>query len=82
MTRTEAHVFFVSMMTEMFQIGEARLGPETKLEDLDLDSIDAIDMAVKLQQKTGRRVDEEALKSLRTVADVELLIQGHFGGDA
>ena len=57
----------------------AKLAPQTKLEELDLDSIDAIDLAVKLQQMSGRRVDEAGLRQLRTVEDVEVLIQQHFG---
>jgi acyl carrier protein len=78
MTRAEAHDLMMSMMVEMFEVDREKITPNTNLQDLDLDSIDAIDMAVKLQQMTGRRVDEEALKKLRTVADVEVLIAAHF----
>lgn len=38
--------------------------------DLDLDSIDAVDLAVKLQNLTGKRIKAEEFKAVRTVADV------------
>jgi acyl carrier protein len=64
-----------SAMAELFELDPAAIGLDAHLiEDLDLDSIDAIDMAARLQQLTGRRVPEEALKSLRTVADVVELV--------
>ena len=45
--------------------------PEARLyEDLELDSIDAVDMVVHLQKKTGARIKPETFKSVRTVQDV------------
>jgi acyl carrier protein len=40
------------------------------VDDLDLDSIDWIDMAVALEVRTGRKLREEDLGSIRTVQDV------------
>ncbi len=39
-------------------------------EDLDLDSIDAVDLAVKFKDLTGKRLSPETFKSVRTVQDV------------
>ena len=39
-------------------------------EDLDLDSIDAVDMIVYIQKKTKTKVKPEVFKSVRTVGDV------------
>jgi len=56
---------------ENFDIEPARVTPEAHLyEDLDLDSIDAVDLAIKLQELTGRRIKPEEFKSVRTVGDV------------
>lgn len=45
--------------------------PDTHLfEELDLDSIDAVDLAIKLQEMTGKRIKPEEFKSVRTVGDV------------
>ena len=40
------------------------------VEDLDLDSIDAIDLIVKLQELTGRKIKADEFKTVRTVGDV------------
>ena len=42
----------------------------TLYTDLDIDSIDAVDLAVKLKQLTGKRLQPEVFKSVRTVQDV------------
>ena len=51
-------------------------------DDLDLDSIDAIDLAVKIQEITGARVDEAELRHVRTVGDVVDLITRMLPGHA
>ena len=65
-----------SLMSELFGLPAEKVTMEAHLvNDLDLDSLDAIDMAVKLQEMTGYRVEEGAVKSIRTVADVVKLVQ-------
>ena len=45
--------------------------PEARLyEDLDFDSIDAVDMIVRLKELTGKAVKPEDFKSARTIGDV------------
>ena len=76
MTRAEVLGHVVGKMSEMFEIDRATIGEPTRLrEDLDLDSIDAIDLAVELQALTGARVAEAELKKLRTVGDVCDLVE-------
>ncbi|WP_176016025.1 acyl carrier protein [Burkholderia sp. BCC0398] len=56
---------------ENFAIEPERVTPDTHLfEQLDLDSIDAVDLAIKLQEMTGKRIKPEEFKSVRTVGDV------------
>ena len=43
--------------------------------DLDLDSIDAIDLVVKLRELTGKRIEPEQFKQVRTVEDVVIAIE-------
>ncbi|WP_435806198.1 acyl carrier protein [Shewanella psychromarinicola] len=48
-------------------------------QQLDLDSIDAVDLVdlvIKLQQRTGRNIQPEAFKTVRTVDDVVNAIEG------
>ncbi len=54
-----------------FQISDAEISPTAHLiDDLDLDSIDAIDLSVRLEEKTGLSFKEEDLKAIRTIQDV------------
>ncbi|MHA6908799.1 acyl carrier protein [Ralstonia pseudosolanacearum] len=71
MTETEILERIRSIFQENFAIEPARVTPEAHLfEELDLDSIDAVDLAIKLQEMTGRRIKPEEFKSVRTVGDV------------
>ncbi|QQX79883.1 acyl carrier protein [Shewanella sp. KX20019] len=45
-------------------------------EALDLDSIDAVDLVIKLQQMTGKKIKPEEFKAVRTVGDVVNAIEG------
>ncbi|MDQ8024142.1 MAG: acyl carrier protein [Moraxellaceae bacterium] len=58
-------------LQETFEIAPERITMEAKLyEDLDIDSIDAVDLMVKLKSMTGQRLSPEAFRSVRTVGDV------------
>jgi acyl carrier protein len=58
-------------MVELFEIDEDSITLEARLyEDLDFDSIDAVDMIVKLKEMTGKSVKPEDFKSARTIGDV------------
>ncbi|GGY01501.1 acyl carrier protein [Pseudoduganella dura] len=59
------------LLAEMFELDRASLTAESNLyEDLDIDSIDAVDLAVKLKQLTGKRLQPEVFKTIRTIGDV------------
>jgi acyl carrier protein len=48
-----------------------RFTPAANLySDLDIDSIDAVDLAVKFKELTGKRLQPEVFKTIRTVQDV------------
>ncbi len=75
MTRDEVFAQIRAMMVEMFELEESDVTLEAKVfEDLDLDSIDAIDLVARLQQLSGRRVEEEKLREVRTVQDIVDLV--------
>ena len=58
-------------LEDMFEVPAEKITLEARLfEDLDLDSIDAVDLVVKLQELTGRKFKPEEFKSVRTVGDV------------
>ncbi|OCG02249.1 acyl carrier protein [Gilliamella sp. wkB112] len=60
-----------SALVQLFELSPEEIKPESRLfEELDLDSIDAVDLVVHLQKKIGKKVDPETFKSVRTVQDV------------
>ena len=70
-TDTEIFEQVKSVISASFEIEAGRITPQTDLfSDLDLDSIDAVDLAIKLQELTGRRVKPQEFKGIRSVADV------------
>lgn len=75
MSKDEIYERIRQTLETNFEIAPERITPEARLmEDLELDSIDAIDMAVQIQDMTNVRVEEEQLKNLRTVEDTVLLV--------
>jgi acyl carrier protein len=71
MTREEIFSLLSSILEETFEIDPARIVPEARLgEDLDIDSIDAVDLLVKVKEKTGKRLQPEAFKAVRSLQDV------------
>ncbi len=58
-------------MSEMFELSAEVVTLEANLyQDLDIDSIDAVDLMVRLRELTGRRINPEDFKNARTVQDV------------
>ncbi len=65
------------MMKELFGLDSVRVQPAARLaEDLALDSLDAIDLAVKVEEITGLAFDEARFRKLRTIDDVIVAIEG------
>jgi acyl carrier protein len=71
MNKDQIHQRIVAIMEETFEIDPARVTLQAKLaDDLEIDSIDAVDLIVQLKPLAGRRLEPEAFKSVRTVGDV------------
>ncbi|MFK2929320.1 acyl carrier protein [Dyella agri] len=59
------------VLRDTFEIEPARVTPSAHLfTDLGLDSIDAVDLAIQVQEMTGMRIKPEDFKNVRTVGDV------------
>lgn len=70
-TKEELFDEIVRVMGDLFEVDTEGVTRESRLvEDLDLDSIDAVDMIVHLQNMIGKRIKPEAFESVRTVGDV------------
>ena len=70
-TKEDIYLILVDMLHEMFELDRSRIRLDANLySDLDIDSIDAVDIAVRLKELTGKRMQPEVFKSVRTVRDV------------
>lgn len=71
MTHAEILDKLRAVMAESFQLDPEQIKPESHLfTDLGLDSIDGVDLAIQLQDITGKRVNAADFKGVRTVQDV------------
>ena len=58
-----------------FQLSVEDLQPTAHLmDDLDLDSIDAVDLSIRVEEKYDLSLSQEDLKSMQTIRDVVDLI--------
>jgi acyl carrier protein len=81
MTRAEIYQRVVGILVKAFELDPADIKPESRLfEDLDLDSIDAVDMFVELHEVTGKRIDPQAARKIRTVQDIVALVEAELAG--
>ncbi|WLS77507.1 acyl carrier protein [Erwinia pyri] len=71
MDKNEIYQEVTGLLVKLFEIDAEAIKPESRLyEDLELDSIDAVDMVVHLQKRIGRKIKPEMFKAVRTVQDV------------
>ncbi len=69
--REEIFLKIQQILGEMFELAADDIALDSLLsEDLDIDSIDAVDLMVRLREFTGKRINPEDFKNARTVNDV------------
>lgn len=76
----EAHIDYFAIiravLCEEFELSAADVRPESLLfDDLDIDSIDAVDLLVRLKELTGKSVAPERFKEVRCIADVVSVLE-------
>lgn len=71
MTEAEIEKKIRDILVAEFEVDATNLKPETNLfTELDLDSIDAVDLVVRIQQETGKKVNPQDFRQIRTLEDV------------
>ena len=71
MTEQEVRTLLTDALVNLFEIEPERIKPETNLyEDLEIDSIDAIDLIDHIKRETGLKLQAEDFRNVRTVEDV------------
>jgi len=71
--KTQEEIFSTlqQLMSEMFELMPEDIVLNANLsQDLDIDSIDAVDLMVRLRDITGKRMNPEDFKNARTIQDV------------
>ncbi|MCY1175858.1 Acyl carrier protein [compost metagenome] len=58
-------------LVELFELEPERVSLDSNLyEDLEIDSIDAVDLLDHIKRQTGKKIAAEDFKAVRTVNDV------------
>ena len=71
MTEQEIRQILTDALVNLFEIEPERITPETNLyQDLEIDSIDAIDLIDYIKRETGRKLKADDFRNVRTVEDV------------
>jgi acyl carrier protein len=72
MTEQEVRTVIDEVLEEYFEIERERLLPEANIfEDLELDSLDIVDLVVAMQKRFNVRIrDDERVRDIRTLGDI------------
>lgn len=70
-TREDIFNHLRDVLVELFELQPEQITLAANLyQDLDIDSIDAVDLILKLKEYTGQKIQPQAFKHVRTVGDV------------
>lgn len=79
MSKDEILDWIRNVLHEHFEIPAERVTSVAHLyQDLDIDSIDAVDLLIRLKQLTGQSISPEVFKQVRTVGDVVDAVHAHL----
>lgn len=74
-TKDEALERIRLTLVELFELDPTQIQLESRLyEDLEIDSIDAVDLMDQVRAETGKRVSSEDFRSVRTVGDLAQVV--------
>ena len=80
-SRQDIYERVVSILVELFELAPEQISEESRLYDeLDIDSIDAVDLIVELKTYTGKKIAPEDFKSVRTVGDIVDAVENVLNG--
>lgn len=71
MTEQEIRQILLDALENLFEVDVSQISGSTNLyEDLEIDSIDAIDLIDHIKRQTGHKLQAEDFRSVRTINDV------------
>ncbi|HKZ74551.1 MAG TPA: acyl carrier protein [Steroidobacteraceae bacterium] len=75
-SREQIHEMVRSTLVELFELDAGKVTLDARLnDDLEIDSIDAVDLLDRMRRMTGRRISAEDFRSVRTVGDLIVAIE-------
>lgn len=70
-TREDIYHILSDALVELFELDPASISLQSNLyQDLEIDSIDAVDLIDHIKRQTGKKIAAEEFKAVRTVNDV------------
>jgi acyl carrier protein len=77
MNKDDLYQRIATILHDSFDIDASRIRPDASLrDDLDIDSIDAVELIVQLKPLLGGNLKPEAFKTVRSVSDVVDAVHG------
>ncbi|WP_439135533.1 acyl carrier protein [Pseudomaricurvus sp.] len=71
MTKDTIEAKVREILVELFELDASDITLDAQLyDDLDIDSIDAVDLVVELKKMTGKKIKPEDFKTVRSVGDI------------
>lgn len=71
MDNDEVYLRIKDILVDQFEVDESAVTMQANLYDeLQLDSIDSVDLLVQLKVMTGKKISPEAFKEVRTIANL------------
>jgi acyl carrier protein len=65
-----------AILAEEFEVPPEDLTPDASIQDtLQLDSLDAVDLTVLLEEQTGAKVEAKAFVGLKTLGDIHKMVE-------
>lgn len=79
MQNDEIFQILKNALVEMFEIEESKISPSTLIyDDLQIDSIDAIDLIDYIKRQTGHRLEPSDFKNVKTLDDIVKAVAKQF----
>lgn len=82
-TKDDIFNLLKEMLIELFEIDESKISLESRFfEDLELDSIDAIDLVEQIRKKTGYKMEASDFKEVRQIKDIVDIVYAQLQKDS
>lgn len=68
-----------SILVDEFELEEGDVVPSARLrEDLDLDSLDGVDLMVAIEKTFGVRIEDKVMMEMKTIGDIHAWVANNM----